>query len=115
MKKTIIFLFFLGVIAGCGKHNAVGPPGLVSSITYYDVSQHRVDIESFEYNGAQLTSFTSRIFDSTAPFGYEMLYAMETVVYRFQFSDSLTSTTDTSGCCGSILQWTWDYSGAGFG
>jgi hypothetical protein len=158
MEKTIVFLLLVAGIAGCGKHNAVGPPGVVSGISYYDVSQHRVDIESFAYNGAQLTTYTNQIIDSIAPYGYEMPYAMETVAYRFQYqdtgvepvaysvadsfygpdftpqtvlventyvlrydgqrriiSDSLTSTTDTSSCCGPTSQWEWDYSAAGFG
>lgn len=158
MKKTFVLAACLWTLAGCRKHSLLAPPGVVSSITYYNVSQHQEEIESFAYNGAQLTTYTSQIFDSLAQNGYETPWQMETVVYRFQYqdtgvaptaysivdslygpgftiqatasletdvlrydgqgriiSDSVTSSTDTSTCCGPIMQWAWDYSGAGIG
>jgi len=158
MKKTFVLAVCLFVLAGCGKHSLLAPPAVVSSIAYYDITQHRATIESFAYNGAQLTTYTNQIIDSMSMGNYWGPWSVETEVYRFQYQDSsvrpvslvlsdtltgpgyigtptwwmetyvfrydgqgrmildsLTSTTDTSTCCGPVPLMTWVYSGSGIG
>jgi hypothetical protein len=84
MKKTFVLAICLFVLAGCRKHSLLAPSGVVSSITYYDVSQHRATIESFVYNGAQLSSYTNQILDSMSMGYYWGPWSVETQIYRFQ-------------------------------
>ena len=94
MKYTFVFLLAAGILSSCKKSssgsNSSLPPTL-KSMTVYFPAVHTIDVQSFSFNGAQLTQYTVQSIDST-----NTQIDEETTVYSFQYGTSLTLPASTS-------------------
>lgn len=93
MKYTFIFLLAAGILFSCKKSSSGSsslPPSL-KSITVYFPSVHTSDVQTFTFNGTQLTQYSVQSIDTT-----NTQIQGETTVYSFQYTTSLTLPASTS-------------------
>jgi hypothetical protein len=93
MKYTFVFLLAAGILCSCKKSSSGSssqPPSL-SSMTVYFPTLHISDVQTFAFNGAQLTQYTVQSIDTT-----NTQIQGETTVYSFQYTTSATLPASSS-------------------
>jgi hypothetical protein len=93
MKYTFVILFAAGIFFSCKKSSSGSsslPPSL-ASMTVYFPSEHIRDIQTFTFNGPQLTQYSVQSIDTTSS-----QIQGETTVYSFQYTTSLTLPASSS-------------------
>lgn len=93
MKNTFVFLLAAGILFSCKKSSSGSSsvtPSL-KSITVYFPSVHTSDVQTFTFNGTQLTQYSVQSIDTSNTQILE-----ETRVYGFQYTGSATLPASSS-------------------
>jgi hypothetical protein len=93
MKKPLLFLAATAILFSCKKSSSgtTSNPTDLKSITIHFPSAHTVNVQTFTYNGSQLTQYTCESIDTTTT---EIL--QETRAYSFQYTTSANLPSSSS-------------------
>ncbi len=93
MKYTFVFLLAVGILCSCKKSSSGGSslPPTLASMTVYFPNVHTIDVQTFTFNGTQLTQYSVQSIDTT-----NTQIDEETTVYSFQYTTSQTLPASSS-------------------